>query len=148
VARGLLAHGEPLCRRGRRAHEERAEAYERALTEALSVQGRDALWDHLFEDGCDAAELARSASRPTSITCAATTAARWATRRANMMARWIAWAMAQPAQAGRAQALVVCGGYHAPALARLWPGMPAELPATPGRRIEPSDETAGAGQAR
>ena len=35
-----------------------------------------------------------------------------------MMARWIAWAMAQ----GDGPVLVVCGGYHAPALARLCTG--------------------------
>jgi hypothetical protein len=31
-------------------HEARAGAYEQALAERLSVQGRDALWDHLFEN--------------------------------------------------------------------------------------------------
>jgi hypothetical protein len=126
------------------AHEERAEAYERALTEALSVQGRDALWDHLFEDGCDAAELARRLSTYFDHLRGDDRGSQGNQAREDMMARWIAWAMAQPAQAGRAQALVVCGGYHAPALARLWPGMPAELPATPRPSIEPSDETAGA----
>jgi hypothetical protein len=123
------------------AHEERAEAYERALAEKLSVQGRDALWDHLFEDGCDAAELALRLATYFDHLRGEDLGSQGNQARENMMARWIAWAMAQPAQPGRAQALVVCGGYHAPALARLWPGMPAELPATPRPSLDaPEDE--------
>lgn len=109
-------------------HELRAEAYEDALTDALSVQGRDALWDHLFEDGSEGDELAqrlaayfdhlRPAGDPGSLGNQA---------REQMMARWIAWAMAQ----GDGPVLVVCGGYHAPALARLWPDCSGELPETP-----------------
>lgn len=118
------------------AHEERAEAYERALTEKLCVQGRDALWDHLFEDGCDAGELARRLSTYFDHLRGEDRGSQGNQARENMMARWIAWAMAQPVQAGRAQALVVCGGYHAPALARLWPGMSADLPVTPQPSLE------------
>ncbi|MDM0004426.1 DUF5682 family protein [Variovorax sp. J22G73] len=123
------------------AHEERAEAYERALTETLSVQGRDALWDHLFEDGCDAGELARRLSTYFDHLRGEDRGSQGNQAREDMMARWIAWAMAQPAQAGRAQALVVCGGYHAPALARLWRGMPADLPGTPQPSVKPSAES-------
>ena len=125
------------------AHEERAEAYERALTEKLSVQGRDALWDHLFEDGCDAAELAQRLGTYFDHLRGDDAGSQGNQAREQMMARWIAWAMAQPAEPGRAQALVVCGGYHAPALARLWPGMPADLPATPApsqESTEPDEE--------
>ncbi|SDW24633.1 hypothetical protein SAMN05518669_101266 [Variovorax sp. YR634] len=121
-------------------HEERAEAYERALTEKLSVQGRDALWDHLFEDGCDAAELAQRLSTYFDNLRGEDRGSQGNQAREQMMARWIAWAMAQPSQAGRAQALVVCGGYHAPALARLWQGLPAELPVTPQPSLESSDD--------
>jgi hypothetical protein len=121
-------------------HEERAEAYERALTEKLSVQGRDALWDHLFEDGCEAAELARRLSTYFDHLRGEDPGSQGNQAREQMMARWIAWAMAQPATTGRAQALVVCGGYHAPALARLWQGMPSDLPATPEPSIESGDE--------
>lgn len=109
-------------------HERQAEAYEQALEQQLSVQGRDALWDHLFEDGCEADALAlrlstyferlRPAQEPGSLGNQA---------REQMMARWIAWAMAQNA----GPVLVVCGGYHAPALAQLWTQVPAELPETP-----------------
>ncbi|SOD29980.1 hypothetical protein SAMN05518800_5583 [Variovorax sp. YR752] len=120
-------------------HEERAEAYERALTEKLSVQGRDALWDHLFEDGCDAAELAQRLSTYFDNLRGEDRGSQGNQAREQMMARWIAWAMAQPGEPGRAQALVVCGGYHAPALARLWQGLPAELPATPQPSLESSD---------
>ncbi|CAA2102465.1 DUF5682 family protein [Variovorax paradoxus] len=127
-------------------HEERAEAYERALTAKLSVQGRDALWDHLFEDGCSAAELAQRLSTYFDHLRGEDPGSEGNRAREETMARWIAWAMAQPAAAGRAQALVVCGGYHAPALARLWAGMPAELPATPQPSLEASqnDEDAAA----
>lgn len=107
--------------------ERRADAYEQALTEALSVQGRDALWDHLFEDGCEGDELARRltayfdrlrpADDPGSLGNQS---------REQMMAAWIAWAMGQVAQQpSGAPVLVVCGGYHAPALARLWPQVAA-----------------------
>ncbi|MGJ7532732.1 MULTISPECIES: DUF5682 family protein [unclassified Variovorax] len=121
-------------------HEERAEAYERALTEKLSVQGRDALWDHLFEDGCDAAELAQRLSTYFDHLRGEDRGSQGNQAREQMMARWIAWAMAQPGEPGRAQALVVCGGYHAPALARLWQSVPTELPATPQPSLESSDD--------
>ncbi|QNK65230.1 DUF5682 family protein [Variovorax sp. PAMC26660] len=121
-------------------HEERAEAYERALTEKLSVQGRDALWDHLFEDGCDAAELAQRLATYFDHLRGEDPGSLGNQAREQMMARWIAWAMAQPVEPGRAQVLVVCGGYHAPALARLWQGLPAELPATPEPSLEPCNE--------
>ncbi|RUR68901.1 hypothetical protein EJP67_17725 [Variovorax guangxiensis] len=121
-------------------HEERAEAYERALTEKLSVQGRDALWDHLFEDGCDVAELAQRLSTYFDHLRGQDPGSQGNQAREAMMARWIAWAMAQPGEPGRAQALVVCGGYHAPALARLWQGLPATLPETPRPSPETTDE--------
>ncbi|VVE85407.1 DUF5682 family protein [Pandoraea sputorum] len=113
------------------AHEARASTYERALGDTLAVQGRDALWDHLFEDVDDTPgaldELARRLSTyfahlrdddPGSLGNQA---------RERMMARWIAWAVAD-ACARADDVLVVCGGYHAPALARLWRTLPAELP--------------------
>lgn len=114
-------------------HEARADAYERALAERFAVQGRDALWDHLFESaGTTPGELDELAQRlatyfghlrgddPGSLGNQA---------RERTMACWIAWAVAQAGRADRV--LVVCGGYHAPALARLWPGMPAGLPEAP-----------------
>jgi len=123
-------------------HERRAEAFEQALTDALSVQGRDALWDHLFEDGSEGDALAerlsayfdrlRPADDPGSLGNQA---------REEMMARWIAWAVAQTG--GKAhRVLVVCGGWHAPALARLWREMPGELPVTPAPPAAEPDEPA------
>ncbi|MFS2054433.1 DUF5682 family protein, partial [Variovorax sp. CT11-76] len=117
-------------------HEERAAAYERALTEQLSVQGRDALWDHLFEDGRDSAELAQRLSTYFEHLRGEDPGSLGNQARETMMARWIAWAMAQPAVQAGAPVLVVCGGYHAPALARLWPGLPAQLPETPEPEVE------------
>jgi hypothetical protein len=113
--------------------EARAHAYLDALAAALGVDGRDALWDRLFEDhaGLDALEASLAAhfahlrnDDPGSLG----NQAREAT-----MADWIGWAMAQ----GRGPVVVVCGGYHAPALARLWPAAQARYraadaePATP-----------------
>lgn len=98
------------------AHEARAEAYEAALAERLAIDGRDALWDHLFEQGDDDEALATHlhvhfehlrGDDPGSPGNAA---------RETQMAQWIAWAMAR----GDGDVLVVCGGYHAPALARRW----------------------------
>ncbi|MFV0681505.1 DUF5682 family protein [Ottowia sp.] len=116
-------------------HARHAEAYEDALTQALSVQGRDALWDHLFEEdhasGQALDELAQKLAtyfnhlRPADDPGSSGNQAR-----EQMMARWIAWAVAQSGGAA-GRVLVVCGGYHAPALARLWQAMPGDLPATP-----------------
>ena len=94
-----------------------ADDYLHHLATVLCVQGHDALWDQLFEDYADLDTLGASMKThfehlrnddPGSVGNQA---------REAMMARWIAWAMAQE----RGPVLVVCGGYHAPALARLWP---------------------------
>ncbi|HIH2750949.1 DUF5682 family protein [Burkholderia aenigmatica] len=115
-------------------HEARADAYERALADTLAVQGRDALWDHLFEnvgetpDALD--ELAQRLSTYFSHLRDDDPGSLGNQARERMMARWIAWAVAEAG--GRADdVLVVCGGYHAPALARLWHTLPAALPDTP-----------------
>ena len=96
----------------------RAAAYEEALRGKLSVDSRDALWDSLFEhqeaDGLLEESLAvhfehlrgNDAGSPGNQA------------RERMMARWIAWAMAR----NDGPVLVVCGGYHAPALQRGWRG--------------------------
>jgi hypothetical protein len=112
-------------------HEACAGAYEDALTARLSVQGRDALWDHLFEDENAGGELQERLSAYFTHLRGDDPGSLGNQARERMMAAWIAWAMAQPAARDGAPVLVVCGGYHAPALARLWPEMPAELPATP-----------------
>lgn len=126
-------------------HQARAEAYERALAEKLAVQGRDALWDHLFEDpgpadaqagweGGDGLAL-RLSTYFGHLRGEGETGSLGNQAREQMMARWIAWAMAQD----RGTVLVVCGGYHAPALARLWRGMPTGEPETP----QPGEDVEG-----
>ncbi|NTZ82349.1 hypothetical protein FCJ61_04775 [Burkholderia metallica] len=115
-------------------HEARADAYERALADTLAVHGRDALWDHLFEDIDDTPgaldELARRLSTYFSHLRDDDPGSLGNQARERMMASWVAWAVADAG--GRAgDVLVVCGGYHAPALARLWRMLPAALPDTP-----------------
>ncbi|KVQ90112.1 hypothetical protein WK09_14180 [Burkholderia ubonensis] len=124
-------------------HEARADAYERALADTLAVQGRDALWDHLFEDVGDTPgaldELAQRLSTYFSHLRHDDPGSLGNQARERTMARWIAWAVAE--SGGRADdVLVVCGGYHAPALARLWRTLPATLPDTP----EPGSVDGGA----
>ncbi|KUZ66728.1 hypothetical protein WI38_01040 [Burkholderia ubonensis] len=124
-------------------HEARADAYERALADTLAVQGRDALWDHLFEDVGDTPgaldELAQRLSTYFSHLRDDDPGSLGNQARERTMARWIAWAVAE--SGGRADdVLVVCGGYHAPALARLWRTLPATLPDTP----EPGSTDGGA----
>lgn len=139
-------------------HQVRAEAYERALAEKLAVQGRDALWDHLFED-CGAAVAGAVAGTDAETQGTGDSLAlRLSTyfshlrgdgeagslgnqARERMMARWIAWAMAR----GAGPVVVVCGGYHAPALARLWRGLPPDEPAVPLPGACDADADADAG---
>lgn len=141
-------------------HQARAEAYEHALAEKLAVQGRDALWDHLFEDGGAADTDSHSEADAAAEGAVDSLALRLSTyfshlrgdgetgslgnqARERMMARWIAWAMAQ----GAGPVVVVCGGYHAPALAGLWRGLPPDEPAVPlpGAHDADADINAGAG---
>ncbi|GKS93085.1 DUF5682 family protein [Acidovorax sp. SUPP2825] len=126
-------------------HQARAEAYERALADQLAVQGRDALWDHLFEDagpedphaGWEASDglALRLSTYFGHLRGEGEAGSLGNQAREQMMARWIAWAMAQD----RGAVLVVCGGYHAPALARLWRGMPTGEPETPQPAEDPED---------
>jgi len=111
--------------------EQHAEIYEQALADALSIEGRDALWDHLFEDGNEGEAWALRLQtyfahlRPSHEASSPENQAR-----EQMMARWIAWAVAQTG--GQAErVLVVCGGWHAPALAQLWSRVSCEEPSTP-----------------
>ena len=101
-----------------------ADAYEQALASELGIEGRDALWDHLFEADADEASLdgplaERLRTYFGHLRNDAPGSASNREREA-MMARWIAWAMARD----EGPVLVVCGGYHAPALERLWRDVP------------------------
>jgi hypothetical protein len=115
-----------------------AEAYEQALASQLGIEGRDALWDHLFEagGGADGDEALGERLqtyfehlRNEDPGCAGNR------EREQMMARWIAWAMARDEGA----VVVVCGGYHAPALARLWRDVPDDAFVQGARGLEPPD---------
>lgn len=97
-------------------HEARADAYERALGERLAIDGRDALWDHLFEQDGDVDTLALQLETHFRQLRGDDPGSPGNAARETMMARWIAWALARD----DGEVLVVCGGYHAPALARRW----------------------------
>ncbi len=97
-------------------HEARAEAYEQALADRLAIEGRDALWDHLFEQEPDEVSLERQLQVHFEHLRGTDPGSPGNAAREAQMAQWIAWAMAQ----GDGEVVVVCGGYHAPALARLW----------------------------
>lgn len=102
--------------------QQRAEDFEQALSLELGIQGRDALWDRLFEDQCDVQELEQRLSHYFQRLRGEVPGLQGNQEREAMMARWIRWAMDQ--QDGTV--LVVCGGYHAPALMKLWQSLPGE----------------------
>jgi hypothetical protein len=97
-------------------HRARAAAYEDGLSQALSIDGSDALWDHLFEGELAHDELAERLHAYFVALRGDDPGSPGNQAREAMMAHFIAWAM------GRADGpvLVVCGGYHAPALERAW----------------------------
>lgn len=87
-----------------------------ALGQRLGVEGPDALWDSLFEVSGSTGELSRQLRyyfEQLRADCAGSAENQ---ARESMMASWICWAM----QRQEGAVLVVCGGYHAPALLRLW----------------------------
>ncbi|HGM5489342.1 TPA: DUF5682 family protein [Serratia fonticola] len=102
--------------------QQRAEDFEQALGLELGIQGRDALWDRLFEDQCDVQELDQRLSHYFQRLRGDVSGSQGNQDRETMMARWIRWAMDQQDGA----VLVVCGGYHAPALMKLWQSLPSE----------------------
>lgn len=96
------------------------------LAKRLGFEDTDSLWDHLFEGPSEASALAaRLATYFVSLRGDEPGGPRDEPREA-FMARFIAWAMKQGGPV-----VVVCGGYHAPALARLWPDADASLPTLP-----------------
>jgi len=113
--------------------EARAHAYLDALAVAVGVDSRDALWDQLFEDHADLDTLQATLAAHFDHLRGSDPGSPGNAAREAMMAAWIGWAVAQR----RGQVVVVCGGYHAPALARLWPSARARFqagaaePATP-----------------
>ncbi|NXZ86967.1 DUF5682 family protein [Serratia fonticola] len=102
--------------------QQRAEDFEQALSQELGIQGSDALWDRLFEDQCDVRELEQRLSHYFERLRGEVPGSQGNQDREAMMARWIRWAMDQRDGA----VLVVCGGYHAPPLMKLWQNLPSE----------------------
>ncbi|MCS3606381.1 hypothetical protein M2386_001321 [Erwinia rhapontici] len=101
---------------------------QQAMMAACGMESSDALWDHLFEDDDQHNELPRTLDRWFQQLRDGCPGSPQDRQREAYMARWIAWAMAQD----NGPVLVVCGGWHAPVLARLWrsvsdtrePGLP------------------------
>lgn len=93
-----------------------ATALDLALGQCLGIEGPDALWDSLFEVPGSTGELSRQLRyyfEQLRADCAGSVENQ---ARESMMASWISWAM----QRREGSVLVVCGGYHAPALQQLW----------------------------
>lgn len=89
---------------------------QQTMMAASGMESSDALWDHLFEDESQYRNLPRTLDlwfHQLRDSCPGSPQDR---QREAYMARWIAWAVAQD----NGPVLVVCGGWHAPALARQW----------------------------
>ncbi|MEM9193342.1 MAG: DUF5682 family protein, partial [Myxococcota bacterium] len=113
-------------------------AYVRALAERLGIEGMDALWDHLFEQPEESPSLSEKLS--TYFHCLREDTS-LEPGREPYMARWVRWAQAAAGDQG--SVLVVCGGWHAPALeqAAREPGSEAaDEPAVP---VPPDDARFG-----
>ena len=95
------------------------------IAEALGFDSTDTLWDHLFEQARPPDDLARELAEYFAALRADEPARDRDDRREAYMARWIAWAMAE---AAGAPVVVVCGGFHKPALERLWRDATATRP--------------------
>ncbi len=95
------------------------------LCARLGFEDTDALWDHLFEQPQETGELAARLARYfEQLRGDEPGGPRDGPREAHM-ARTIAWATKE---AGEGDVVVVCGGYHKPALERMWREAEAEIP--------------------
>ena len=96
------------------------------LARSLGFDSTDTLWDHLFEQPRDPAQVQAELSKYFHALRADEAPAPGDDRREAFMAQWIAWAMRE---AGLDEhVLAVCGGYHQAALERLWPSAPTARP--------------------
>lgn len=96
--------------------------FDEVLCKKLGVTNTDTLWDQLFEDDLSFEDLQQSLNAYFKILRGDKTGSQENQLREHMMARWINWAISQK----NGPVLVVCGGYHAPALDRLWSSLPIE----------------------
>lgn len=109
-------HQAMIGRRNRYADaEERYAEAIRRLCRELTVDGIDALWDHLFEIPDDA-DLAERLEAYFDLVRGESEAGAQDTAREHYMARWV---RAAQAAAGRRPVVVVTGGFHTPALRAL-----------------------------
>lgn len=110
--------------------EDRSRDYVAQLCERLNLSGMDDLWDHLFEQPCPLPQLQERLTTYFANLRACSQANPSDEEREEFMARYIAWAAKQ------GSVLVVCGGFHQPALERLWPKASSSEPQAP----EPEEE--------
>lgn len=108
------------------------ESYEQALLRQTGMENIDALWDHLFEDEAQAEQLPDALDRYFHALRNTQAGSIQDQQRETFMAHWIAWAVAQR----QGPVVVICGGWHKPALERLWPNSgstnaPPETPVPP-----------------
>lgn len=89
-----------------------------SLAARCGVDGDDALWDHLFERGADPVDLQKQLSTYFHELRGDDAGDPADDAREAFMARYVAWAAAQGGDV-----VVVCGGWHKPALERLWPSI-------------------------
>ena len=87
------------------------------LCARLGFEDTDALWDHLFEQPQSEAELAENLTKYFDQLRGDEPGGTRDGPREEFMCRYIAWAMSQSRDA---DVVVVCGGYHKPALEREW----------------------------
>nr|WP_281375269.1 DUF5682 family protein [Aquabacterium terrae] len=126
-------------REGARPGRSRYAEVSAALCRRFACDSDEALWDHLFEavDTAGATgdeELARRLELYFAELRGDDPGTAQDQAREAQMAQWIAWAAAQ-----HARVLVVCGGWHKPALERAWPLLPpGDEPLAP----QPADERA------
>ena len=103
----------------------------RLLCERLGLEDTDALWDHLFEQPLALDVLAERLTTYFRELREGDDPGDRDRVRETYMNRWIAWAMQE---AGDQDVVVVCGGYHAPALLSAWQAMTEpQRPETPER---------------
>jgi hypothetical protein len=103
----------------RRPQRDRYNDVVQALCRRTGCDGDDALWDHLFEAlPPDDPELAQRLNAYFAQLRGDEKSGEEDEEREACMARWIAWAAAR-----FERVLVVCGGWHLPALQQAWPRM-------------------------
>ncbi len=88
-----------------------------------AFMARCTLWDHLFEDESQQTALPSALARYFAQLRGDSPGDALNRQREAFMARCITWAMQQ----NNGDVLVVCGGWHAPALANMWRECPQEI---------------------